>query len=630
MIQRQKNILHIIVTLKATSVLLLLLVLNNFAIGQVCSGNLGENIFTDGDFGTGNTNVVSTDPQIAPGYIYESHPPPNDGEYTIANYTGYWDLFPGWIKIYDNSPDNFGYMMVVNASNEPGLFYENEITGLCDNTLYEFSADVINLINTGGNMIKPNISFLLDGVVEYTTGSVPESEEWITYGFTFTTVAGQSSVNLSLRNNAPGGNGNDLAIDNISFRPCGPEALILPVEISNICEDGDPVQLDATIIGDSYDDPVFQWQTSVDEGTTWVDIDGETGISYTHTNFSGGYYYYRYLVANGNVNLANYKCRVASNVKIVNVIPKFVFIVDTICEGLTYTVGNSNYSNSGTYTDSLINIIGCDSIVNLELTVVNDQEIYSYGTIENPSCSYTNNGSFILDTIYNGNSPYTLLFEGEQFDLGETISNLAGGEYSYSITDKDGCNFQDTIIIESPAEFTINLGPDLDIELGDIIVLNPNPNFPVESYNWQPSGLIDCDLNCEEIEFFPTMSLIITSVARSTNNCIASDSLSINVTKVRRAYFPNAFTPNGDGLNDYFAVFGSIPNIQKVEKMLIYDRWGSMIFEEYDFIPNEPTSGWDGTYNSTPLGSGSFVYIMDVRFLDNELITYKGVVTLIR
>ncbi len=73
-------------------------------------------------------------------------------------------------------------------------------------------------------MIKPNVSFLLDGQEIHSSGDVPEDEEWHTYGFTFTTDPGQFSLTLSLQNNAPGGNGNDLAIDNISFHPCGPEA----------------------------------------------------------------------------------------------------------------------------------------------------------------------------------------------------------------------------------------------------------------------------------------------------------------------------------------------------------------------------------------------------------------------
>jgi hypothetical protein len=54
-------------------------------------------------------------------------------------------------------------------------------------------------------------------------------------------------VSLSLRNNAPGGIGNDLALDNITFRPCGPLAQILPEEIESICEDGMPIDLEATI-----------------------------------------------------------------------------------------------------------------------------------------------------------------------------------------------------------------------------------------------------------------------------------------------------------------------------------------------------------------------------------------------
>jgi len=71
--------------------------------------------------------------------------------------------------------------------------------------------------------------------------------EWNTYGFTFTTGPGVTEVSLSLVNNAPGGIGNDLILDNISFQACGPEALILPETVANICEDGDPITLDATV-----------------------------------------------------------------------------------------------------------------------------------------------------------------------------------------------------------------------------------------------------------------------------------------------------------------------------------------------------------------------------------------------
>ncbi len=261
---------------KIIPILILLLLIIWQLPAQICDGNIGENIFTEGDFGSGPANVLLPDPQIAPGYNYQSNPPPNDGFYTITNNTSSWGSFASnWANIGDNSSDPNGYMMVVNASFTPGLFYEQEVDGLCENTLYVFSADVINLI-TGVGAIKPNVSFLLDGMVLYETGDIPTNAQWNTYGFTFTTAVGQTSLTLALRNNAPGGGGNDLALDNITFRPCGPEALILPTDIANICEDGSPIDLEATILGNQYATPVVQWQQSFDEGATWVDIVGAT------------------------------------------------------------------------------------------------------------------------------------------------------------------------------------------------------------------------------------------------------------------------------------------------------------------------------------------------------------------
>ena len=320
--------------------IVILLFFTPLVSAQICTGNLGDNIFEEGDFGTGNANNIQQDPNIAPGYQYTAFGPPSDGLYTITNNTGAWsNLYSTWMSLRDNSDDPNGYMMVVNASFTQGNFYEQIIDGLCENTLYVFSADIINVVRKPvGNHIFPNVSFLLNEEVQYTTGDIPQTEEWNTYGFTFSTGPGETSLKLTLRNNAPGGIGNDLALDNITFRPCGPEALILPREIANICEDGDPIRLNATIVGAQYDTPAYQWQRSFDEGETWEDIPGGTESSILHTERASGFYYYRYILANNPDNIANSKCRVNSNVKIVQVVPKFYEIVDTLCQGLTFEV----------------------------------------------------------------------------------------------------------------------------------------------------------------------------------------------------------------------------------------------------------------------------------------------------
>ncbi len=608
---------------------LLLLFGISFATAQICDGNLGENIFTEGDFGSGSANVLLPDPQIAPGYNYQTSPPPDDGFYTITNNTSSWGSFASnWADIADNSNDPNGYMMVVNASFTPGLFYEQVVDGLCESTLYLFSADVYNLLL--GNGIEPNISFLLDGVVQYETGNISNDQQWNTYGFTFTTAPGQTSVTLALQNNAPGGGGNDLALDNITFRPCGPEALILPMEIANICEDGSPIDLEATILGNQYDTPVLQWQQSFDQGLNWVDIVGETDLTYTHTNLSGGFYYYRYLLANDPANLLNAKCRVVSNVKVVNVVPKFYTVVDTLCQGLTFALGNNLYGQTGIYVDSFLTAIGCDSIVTLDLTIVPDPNIDANFNIMDPSCSDLVDGSIEIDTILNGAAPFSIFVNGELVPGPGSLFNLGEGSYTYGIVDRFGCNYETTVSLETPDPFIIELGDDWQIELGESISLNPFFSVPAENYIWTPADLVNCDLGCESLTLTPTNSALYTLTATSITGCTASDSIYVEVTTVRNVYIPNSFSPNFDGINDFFTVFGAVPNILRIEELMVFDRWGGLVFEQKAFLPNDEGVGWDGSARGKALDTGTYVYFAKIRFLDGVVVLYEGDVTLIK
>lgn len=612
----------------------IILILSGVPMGmfaQICDGNLGENIFTEGDFGSGFSNVLLPDPQIAPGYAYQPSPPPNDGFYTITNNTTSWGSFAAaaWANITDNSSDPNGYMMVVNASYDPGLFYTQEVEGLCENSLYVFSVDIFNLINQGGNAIKPNVSFLLDGNVIYTTGDVPENEQWNTYGFTFSTEPGQTSITLSLQNNAPGGGGNDLALDNITFRPCGPDALILPTEIANICEDGSPIDLEATILGDQYETPYVQWQQSFDEGMTWTDILGATDALFTHTDLSGGFYYYRYLLANEPGNLLNAKCRVNSNVKIVHVVPKFYTIVDTLCTGLSFSLGTNFYSEQGVYVDSLITYLGCDSIVTLDLTIVPEANIDAVFSLENPSCSYLFDGSISVDTIINGYKPLSIFVNNELQSFPASLFNLGEEEQTYQVIDHFGCSFESILSLELPPPFTIELGDNLQIELGESLQLEPIfSEFP-ETFIWSPADLVDCDPDCETLEFVPTNSALFLLNAISETGCVASDSIFVEVKKVRNVYIPNAFSPNSDGINDYFTIFGSIPNIQQIEQFQVFNRWGGVVFEQKSFFPNELSTGWNGKVGGEKMPTGVYTYKVKIRFLDGEAIWYAGDVVLI-
>ncbi|MEM8528819.1 MAG: gliding motility-associated C-terminal domain-containing protein, partial [Bacteroidota bacterium] len=609
----------------------LLLFFASAITAQICTGNLGDNIFEEGDFGKGTNNNILQDPGIAPGYQYDPVGPPSDGFYTITNNTGGWsNLYGTWMSLRDNSDDPNGYMMVVNASFTQGNFYEQVIDGLCENTLYVFSADIINVVRkpVGGHS-NPNVSFLLNDEVKYNTGEIEQTEEWNTYGFTFTTAPGETSLKLTLRNNAPGGIGNDLALDNITFRPCGPEALILPREIANICEDGDPIKLEATIVGDQYDTLTLQWQRSFDEGETWEDIPNETTSTFLHIERASGFYYYRYLLSNNPDNLSNSKCRVNSNIKIVQVVPKFYEIVDTLCQGLVFEVGSSAYNETGIYTDSLISSLGCDSIVTLDLTIVSDQNISAEISTTPPSCFGYENGAIRIFDVQNSYTPFQIEIINEFPDSVGIFEGLGSGFYDVRITDHFGCSFESNVELVDPEPFIINLGEDLRIDLGEGIILDLEKNYEISSLKWSPEEAVVCPTNCLNEEWFPRSTNFYSLEAISEDGCLASDTIKVVVLTARKVYFPNIFSPNSSNQsNAKFTVFGAEPNVQRILSLRIFDRWGNFLFQQNDFAPNDVGRGWDGTLNGELLPTGVYAFVAEVLFFDEAVEVFSGDVLL--
>ncbi len=135
---------------------------------------------------------------------------------------------------------------------------------------------------------------------------------------------------------------------------------------------------------------------------------------------------------------------------------------------------------------------------------------------------------------------------------------------------------------------------------------------------------MDCS-TCTDVNIQPGHSTLYTVVGTDTNGCEAKDTVSVTVIEDHVLFPPNAFSPNGDGNNDVFQLFGNLAGIKKFN-IMIFDRWGEKVFEA-----NEPTFTWDGIYKGEPLGPTVCVYVMKAVFLDghNEKI-YKGSITILR
>ncbi len=619
---RKRSIKYIIAVLSLVSPLLV--------SAQICTGALGDNIFLDGDFGSGTSNLLSPDPNIAPGYSYSFSVPPLDGSYIVTNSTVVWPgLWNTWLQIEDNSDDPNGYMMVVNASTSPGLFYEQTVSGLCQNSTYEFSADIINLIKSGTpNHIDPDVSFLLDGVEFFNTGNIPKTNNWTTYGFTFTTGVNQESLTLSLRNNAPGGNGNDLALDNISFRACGPEVILSPSDSPVVlCSEDTPIQMSATIIGGEYNDPVYQWQVSNDGGNTWTDILNANGPEFTHPPLSSGTYTYRFLIADGMDNIGTEKCRVNSESFTIEVPTSEFLQADTICEGTEYLVGNSIYTSTGVYTDIFDGSLGCDSIVITDLTVLINEN-FDADIITTTACVGLENGSISIENVVGGVPPYQYTFEGNDEGTNSVYTNLMGGQsYSMVIKDDIGCTLEIDAFVDAPVELMLDLGEDQSIELGELIDVNPDYNFNPIDFNWELTPEIDCDnfSDCSNLnDLLLTESQWLSLTLFANGDCFVSDSIYVEVDLEKNLWFPNAFSPNNDGVNDYFTAFANPSKIEQIESLEVFDRWGNRVFSNENFQVNQKDGSWNGKFKGDVVIPGVYVYVANVRFVDGELTNSSG------
>ena len=293
----------------------------------MCTGSLGDPI-VNLTFGAGQGYAPALGSSITD-YNYKVGDCPDDGSYSILNRTSQCFGNSWHTLTSDHTGDPNGYFMLINASYSPGNFYVQTISGLCANTTYEFAAWMMNVILNPAT-IKPNITFRIETVggtvlKEYNTGDIPavSSPAWKQYGFYFKTPEDASTIVLKMTNNAPGGIGNDIALDDITFRPCGPNLTVSTtnaLDTIDMCQEKSFPVLLGSQSSTGFADPVFFWQQSRDSGRTWLDVVGASSNTLLFQSSQPGAYWYRFSAAEKQ-NSGRQACRVASNIITINVHP---------------------------------------------------------------------------------------------------------------------------------------------------------------------------------------------------------------------------------------------------------------------------------------------------------------------
>lgn len=608
---------------------------------QLCTGSLGDPIVHI-TFGAGS-NPGPALPGSVTNYTYVTKACPDDGEYTLMNnsfdcFSQAWHVIPS-----DHTPnESGGYFMLVNASSSPGEFYTNTVSGLCANTTYEFAVWVMNVsrpTSCSGSGIDPNLTFKIEtttGVLlaTYNANDIAKTQTpgWRPLGLSFTTPPGTTSVICRVRNNNAGGCGNELALDDITISPCGPKVLSRVTannsDYIDACIDGNTSFLLSSTISAGYANPVVQWQKSNDGGINWADIPEANSTSYTTPpTTTAGATKYRMVVAEA-ANFGSPNCRIAANPVTVNLtsLPfvqatNYVFgcfgsdVALFASGGTTFQWSGPNgftsnkqhpvipkvkYSDAGLYKVVVSTAGGCANTDSTHL------DIYPAAHATISSDATICEGKSITLSAFGGTRYRWSPIEGLSND---TIPNPVASprndtRYTVTVFSEYGCTDTANAMITVIKKPVANAGPDKKTRLGRPITLNGSITGNDVSYAWSPSVNM-ANIQSLQPSVNPSTDTKYTLHVTSNVGCGTSND-DVFVKVYEKVLIPNAFSPNGDGINDSWVIEPLDLFDESVTH--IYNRYGQIIYTSHGY-----SKPWDGTQNGKPVPAGSYYYVIDLR-----------------
>ncbi len=641
------------------------------------------------DFGVGNNDPATIGLPLPAGktfFSFDNSVCPAPGSYTIVRRVPVANCFNGeWIGLsHDNNVFvDFGMMMVVNNNttiSNKTVYVDTVNKVMCEGAAYSFSAAFINLdlidgwgqcpngpdypefelrVEDGmGNLIAKDTS------AQITSHSPPPPLN-PKYFFTEVSVdfimpAGISKMILKVTLlHSYFECAEDFAIDDIQLRPRGPNLEIkfdneLPTTIVKaVCFQHNTTLSMTGTIENYYNNTVLQWQQSTDNGLTWADIPGATGITYSRS-FSVPDTFLLRLTAGEAVNISNPNCRVASN--------SLKIEVDNIPQG--YTISNNSPVCSG--QDLIFNGTGA---THYEWTGPNgfyDNVPYAHifhSTLEDSGWYYADIYSrggcvkkdsthvIIIGTdvhagpntsVCKGESVMLIASEGVSYvwtpatglSSTNTISTRTTPEktttYTVKVTDSYGCS--DTAQVEVKVVNTTQVkaviaAPAHLCRPYDSLSFSSSSLGDITTWNWNFGNGQTSSASKPPAQYYSIPAAQNSFVARLavTDTAGCTDTAYHFITAVDNCYIavPSAFTPNNDGKNDFLYPLNAYKAINL--SFRVYNRTGQLVFETKDW-----TKKWDGKIGGVEQTTGVYVWMLDYNDPAGRKVALRGTTVLIR
>ena len=200
-----------------------------------------------------------------------------------------------------------------------------------------------------------------------------------------------------------------------------------------------------------------------------------------------------------------------------------------------------------------------------------------------------------------------------------TILSPGGATFSWQVSNGSCPSSSDDLnVVLLNGSDAANAGEDVTIAVGDSTTLNGSGGT---INGWNPPRGLSC-IDCPNPIANPDTTTMYYLSVTDINGCTSIDSVLITVDETKGWYLPNAFTPDGNSVNDVLYFYGT-----GVKEFIlqVYDRWGAKVFETTD-----AKVGWDGNYKGKAAIAGIYAYQLTITFKSTEVDQVKGNLTLIR
>lgn len=194
------------------------------------------------------------------------------------------------------------------------------------------------------------------------------------------------------------------------------------------------------------------------------------------------------------------------------------------------------------------------------------------------------------------------------------------------MTSFSGCDSTHTLTVVTIPKLFLQLPGDLTLDIGESVVIQSVTLQSDLIFVWMPDKGLNCS-DCPNPVAQPleTTNYVLTII--DAHGCSSTENILIMVNKAV-VFAPNVFSPNGDGINDYFYLQGK--GISIIKNLRIFDRWGNMVFEKTNIPANDESYGWDGTFRKKPMNPAIFAWYATVIFADGTENVEKCDLLLIR